>query len=462
MAMSARMVVVLGIVMSVLCSAGDATAETLKEALAKAYQNNPALNAQRARTRQVDERVSQALSGWRPTVSAFGDIGKAETTFRQLPDQNITPREAGVRIEQPLFSGGQTVAATRRAEHQVRAERSALAATEQDVLRDAVVAYVNVLAAEAVLRFEIQNEQRLSRFLEATRDRFAVGEVTRTDVFQAEARLARAVADRVRAEGDLEATRAQYRRVIGDSPGTLVLPEVPGDLPAEASAAVALASDYNPRVLEAEYREKASRDFVDQRRGQLLPSLSVTGEAARREELVFDGRRENDLRATLRLDVPIYQAGLVYSQLRQAKQNVAETRRQVDNARRVAVRDATQAWSDLEAARARVRAFTKEVEANQVAVEGVVREQAVGTRTVLDVLDTQRDLLDSQRNLVRAHRDRIRFAYEVKRATGELTAGKLDLDVKRYEPDKYYQEVRDKWFGGSTNFDAPYTATNPR
>jgi outer membrane protein len=444
--MFVRRAVALAAALSTLTATFAARAETLTEALATAYTTNPTLAAQRALLRQVDEEVPQALSGWRPQVSIIGSAGKARQET-DLARRTTTPREYGLDVTQPLFRGGQTVAATRAAENAVRAERARLTSVEQTVLLDAVTAYVNVLAAQAVLEFEIQNEQRLTRFLEATNDRFEVGEVTRTDVFQAEARLARASADRVQAEGQLEAARAAYIEVVGTPPTNLTLPEVPADLPESMIAAAELAMERNPQVVAAEFDERTAADTVSQIRGELLPALNLRGEATRGDDILLNDGRVDDFRATVNVEVPLYQGGAVYSRVRQAKQAVFEQRRNVDDQRRAAAQVATTAWSNFLAARASVEAFTTEVRANEVAVEGVLREQAVGTRTVLDVLDTQQDLLESQRSLVDARRDELQFAYEVKQAIGTLTAELLRLPVDYYNPDAYYRDVRNQWFG---------------
>ncbi|MBK8909077.1 MAG: TolC family outer membrane protein [Rhodospirillales bacterium] len=445
---------VVGLVLGSVLFTATASGQTLEEALASAYLNNPELQAQRAQLRQVDEQVPQALSGWRPSAEAFGELGVRRRTFRGdvggSDSQNLTPREIGGRIVQPLFRGGRTIAATRAAENAVMAARARLLDAQQRVLLAAVSAYVNVLAAQAVVEFEVQNEQRLQRFFQATGDRFDVGEVTRTDVFQSEARLARSTADRLQREGELQVARAEFLRIIGMPPGALQLPTVPPQIPDSLTEAVELASANNPELLAAEYDERRARDRVDQVRGELLPELNLTGEASTGVDAAGDNIEADDLRAAVNLTVPLYQSGAVYSRLREAKQIVAEARDTVNAQRRLAIRDATQAWNEFEAAQAQDKAFGTEVRANEIAVEGVEREQAVGTRTVLDVLDTQQDLIDSQRSLVLAKRDVIRFAYELMSATGTLTAGELQLPVQQYEPGNHYQQVRGKWFGGDS------------
>jgi outer membrane protein len=434
-----------------------AFAQTLNDALAAAYLGNPTLERDRANLRARDESVPQALSGWRPSVNTFGEIGKrsiddnSRTAIRGNDD--LTPEGAGVSITQPLFRGGRTVAQTRSAENTVRSTRAQLLSSEQRVLFDAAAAFLDVYRDQAVLELRIQNEQRLTRQLEAARDRFQVGEVTRTDVFQAEARLADATAERVAAEGDLDSSRARYRNVVGEMPGNLKRPEVTRDIPADLEETIAVALDRDPDLIAAEYAEKAALDNIDDTRGELLPQINLIGRAERQREAARQGARFNTYEALVRMDMPLYQSGAVYSRLRQDKQTAAAARRDIDRFRRTAIQRATQAWTDFETAQAQIRSFTKSVEANTVALEGVQNEALVGARTVLDVLDAENELLNSQVGLVRARRDEGVAVFELLLATGELTAQRLELPVDYYDPEKHYQEVRGKWFGGSSQGD---------
>ena len=440
--------------------------QTLKESLAAAYNNNPTLAAQRAQLRATDEGVPQALSGWRPTLT-----GNASTGIRRInPDRSSptggvpsTSQRAGLRsfnrvqafaeLNQPLFRGGRTLAATRSAENAVLADRSRLKSVEQTVLLEGATAYMDVYQDQAVLDLQIKNEQRLARQLEATRDRFQVGEVTRTDVFQAEARLARATADRVASEGALERSRATYKNVIGEAPGALTKPEIPREIPADRKQAIDTAIDDNPDILAAEFDERAALDGVDQVRGELLPEINLTGRAETADELALKNTVTHRLEALVNLSVPLYQSGAVYSRMRQQKQVAAQARRIIDQSRRDAVEAATQAWSDLETARAEIKSFEKEVEANEVALEGVEQEAQVGARTVLDILDAEQELVNSQVSLVRAQRDEAVAIFELQTAIGALTARNLQLAVDYYNPEKHYDEVRGKWFGGSSSGD---------
>lgn len=451
---------------------GMAVGQTLQEALAAAYEANAQLNAQRARLRATDEQVPQALSGYRPTVRAFSEVGPRfqdsdQQSFIGRQDNVLFGRTYGASIEQPLFRGGQTTAAVRGAENTVRAERARLESTEQNVLLNAATAYSDVYRDQAVLELNIRNEQRLARQLEATRDRFQVGEVTRTDVSQAEARLARATAERIGAEGALAASRATFRNVVGIVPGVLVRPPLPQELPASLGEANEIATGNNPNVTTAEFQERSALDSVDQVRGELWPTVSLIGRVQRDQDLTRRDSRFDSAEALVNLTVPLYQAGAVHSRLRERKQLVAEQRRLLDQSQRDAVEAATRAWNALETAGAEIGSFTKQVEANQIALDGVEKEAEVGARTVLDVLDAQQELLDSQVSLVRAQRDQVVAAFQLDAALGEMTARRLDLPVVYYDPDQHYREVRDKWVGGSSsgdvssNFDNLSARTSP-
>jgi outer membrane protein len=436
----------------------SASGQSLQEAMAAAYLNNPTLAAERARLRATDERVPQALSGWRPTMQAFAEtgprwVGSNQESITGQEDDTLFSRTVGASLEQPLFTGGQTVAAVRGAENAVRAERARLESTEQTVLLDTATAFSDVFRDQAVVELTIRNEQRLARQLDATRDRFRVGEVTRTDVSQAEARLARATAERIRAEGDLAASRATFRRVVGTTPSLLDRPQVPDGLPATLDQANTLATDWNPDVTRAEFSERSALDQVDQVRGELLPSVSLIGRLQRDVESSRAGARFDTAEALVNLTVPLYQSGEVYSRLRERKQLAFEQRRRIDEEQRLAVEDTTRAWNALETAAAEIGSFDKQVEANQIALEGVEREAEVGARTVLDVLDAQQELLDSQVSLVRAERNEVVAAFQLKSSLGELTARRLALPVDLYDPTAHYRQVRDAWFGGSSQGD---------
>ncbi len=457
--MSLRVPGVLGLLVFPLCLilflTVDARAQTLEDALTAAYLNNPALLGQRAKVRAVDEQVPQALSNWRPSINLSGSISRAMSfnTARTFGgrDQIRTPRGGKLEISQPLYRGGRTIAATREAENAVKAERQRLASTEQNVLLEAATAFLNVFRDEAVLKLNVNNEQVLKRQLQATRDRFEVGEITRTDVHQAEARLAGAAADRIEAEGNLESSRAAYRNVAGQvAPRNLKTPVQPSGQPSSQEEANKAASVNNPSVLAAEFDRKALEDNVDEVRGELLPSLDLKFSVNRNFENTSNENVSRGESLTASVTVPLYQQGAVYSRLREAKQEVAEQVLATDQVRRDSIEAATRSWENLVSARARVKSFKAQIDANVIALEGVERETQVGSRTVLDVLDAEQELLDSRSNHVRAQRDQLVAVFELKAAMGQLTAKELKLEVAPYDPKGHYREVRDKWFGATS------------
>jgi outer membrane protein len=431
-----------------------ADAETLHDALAAAYLNNPTLQAERAGLRASDEDVSQALSNWRPAIeintSAGVEAFQTNSSTGTGRNQHRDPRSLSFSITQPLFRGGRTVAATREAESNVKAERARLASIEQVILLDAVVAYVNVLRNQAVFELNINNEQVLSRQAEATRNKFQVGEFTRTEVFQAESRLAVATADGIQAEGNLASSRATYLNVIGLAPLNLEQVVPPADLPLTEQDAVRVAITSSPDVIAAELDTVASSYNVDEVRGELLPTLGLEGTATTALDSSGEQTRTESYRAKLSLSVPLYQSGAVYARLRKAKQRASRFRLLVDVERRNATEAATSAWQALQSARAQIVAFQKGIEASSIALEGVQSEAEVGFRTVLDVFDAEQELLHARVELLRAQRDEVVVAYQLKMAMGELTAENLGLGVENYDPKVHYEEVRDKWFGGSS------------
>jgi len=302
-----------------------------------------------------------------------------------------------------------------------------------------------------VLNLNTNNEQVLKRQLEATRDRFQVGEITRTDVHQAEARLAKAVADRIQSEGDLEISKANYENVVGEAPPPQLQPAaLPVGLPDTRDGTLKSAATKNPAVIAAEFDRRAAIDSADGTYGELLPEVSLDATMSRAYQGAGESGRNSTESLTLNLKVPIYQQGTVYSQLREARQTVAQQTLTIDQERRDAIEAAAQAWESLLTARARVKAFHTQIEANVVALEGVQREAAVGSRTVLDVLDAEQELLDSRVSHVRAQRDELVASYQVLSAIGKMTARDLGLGLTLYDPREHYNEVRDKWFGGTS------------
>jgi TolC family type I secretion outer membrane protein len=442
--------------------AWPAGATSLKDALIATYLTNPQLDAARARLQQADELLPQALAGWRPSffVDSGLEVSRGEINAAVSPsrpgdrfeqgweDANRTGRSIGLSARQNLYAGGSTVAATSRAENLVRAESARLMATEQNTLLDAVNAYTAAWRDQAVLELALNNEQRLQRQLEATRDRFEVGEVARTDVAQAEARLSRARADIEQAKADLAASRALYLRVIGEEPQALEDPATLKELPRTLADAQALAAG-NPEITAATFDLYAARDAVDIAFADLLPSLDVEGRLDDAIQPTTNVHRSRSASVGFQLSIPLYQGGAEYARVRQNRQAASESRDNLETAHRSAQELVSSSYERLLAASAAIDAFRAEVRANQVALEGVQQEATVGARTVLDVLDAEQELFTSQVNLVRARREEIVASYQLKLAVGELTVAGLELPVQPFDTNAYYERTRTRLFGVS-------------
>ncbi len=453
-------------VFALLSGTALAQPKTLQEALAAAYTNNPTLQSARAQLRATDENVPAALSGWHPQVSLTGSAGiaagKNDTIskgahlvgnsvvngkFSTGASSNRDESAVSLSVTQPLYRGGKTRASTNRAENQVLATRAQLLATEQTVFTDTVTAYVNVIQDEQILALDISNEQVLSKQLQSTNDRFRVGELTRTDVAQAEAALAGATATRQTAEGTLQSARASYEQLVGEKPGKLKEPQ-PLQTPVKTlEEAKAQAAQNNPNVVAALYSDSVARDAFDVAYSALMPTLNLQGSVFRNENQVQTGLIQTGGSVLANLTVPIYQGGSEYAAIRQARQQEIQARKQLDEQRRTAVQQATTAWEQLTSARAAIASHRAEIRANQIALEGVEREALVGSRTTLDVLNAEQALLNSQTLLVQSLAQLVIASYTVSAAAGRLNARDLNLQVPLYDEKAYYNAVKNLWIG---------------
>ena len=448
-----RAAATLAIVAAAVFAGSPASAQTLTEAFAYAYNNNPQILAQRALLRATDEQVPQALSNWRPTVTLTGQAGfeRAGVAARGTSTNfsSFEPRSLDLRVTQPLYRGGRTEAATRQAINTVQSTRAQTLSVETTVFQAVAQAYLDVVRDQTLVEVNRNNEQVLRRQLEATQDRFRVGEVTRTDVAQAESSLAQATANRISSEGTLEISRASYTRAVGHPPGRLVQPRERPVLPASRDEALGLAMHNNPNVISANFTELAARENIDVVRGQLLPTISLVGDLNRSfaPSVSLRTARQDTASVIAQLTVPLYEGGLIWSQTRQAEQTVGQRRSQVDDARRLAVQQATQAWETLQSARAAIASFGAAVRAAQIALEGVQQEALVGSRTVLDVLISEQQLFTTQSQLIGAQHDAALAEFNLAAATGRLIAPELRLPVQLYDMERHYRAVKDKLFG---------------
>jgi len=450
---------------------GQARAQSLQDALVQAYQSNPQLQAERANLRATDENVPQALANWRPTVSLSASQGynHVDSTSREatvnglgLPtggtsdvsgSSNSQPQTYGVSISQPIYRGGRTVAQTAEALNLVQAERARLVAEEETILLTVVTDYMNVVRDQATVDLDVNNEQVLKKQLEQTQDRFRVGEVTRTDVAQAEASYAQAIATRQAAEGTLQVDRASFEHDVGIPAGKLTAPTGLPPLPTTRDAAINLASTGNPNVIAAQFTQQAGEDNINVVRGQLLPQVGLTASYQHSKDSGssgLNGERADESSIVAQVTMPLYEGGSVYSQTRQAKQVVAQRKSLVDDARRAAAQAAATFWEQIVSDRATIVSLESAIRANEISLDGTQQEAAVGQRTVLDILNAEQVLLQSRVNLVSTQHDEIVAELSLSSAVGALTAKSLALPVELYDPDKNFAAVRDKWIGFGT------------
>jgi outer membrane protein len=404
----------LGVVVCVGFGAVAARAETVPEALAKAYQTNPQLNAERARQRATDENVPQALAGYRPQIIASLGIG-LQAVRDLLPGNTIQtatlkPWTIGVTVTQTLFNGFKTANSVRVAELQVQSGREALRNVGQGVLLDAVTAYTNVLANQSLVDAQRSNVAFLRETLGITQKRLNAGDVTPTDTSQAEARLSRGLSDLNAAEVNLAISQATYTQVIGNAPSRLSPAQpVDGLLPRSRDDATTLASRDSDQTLGTFATDQAS----------------ILGQVT----------------------APIYDGGTAASQTRQAKELSAQSRLVLDQMRNQARTAATGAWVAHEGAKIAVSAAESEVRAAGVALQGVQKEAQGGQRTTVDVLNSQQDLISAKARLIGAQRDRVIASYTLLSAIGKLDVKNLGLNTPDYLPEVHYHQVRDAWHG---------------
>jgi outer membrane protein len=444
-------------------ASGYAVADTLEWALAQAYLNNPQLNSQRAIARQADEGVPQALSGYRPKVSIAANAGEQyQQTQGKIVSGNLAdytnteaqffPRSVGLTATQTLYNGNQNATRTRQAESQVSAARETLRLIEQNVLLNAATAYMNLLRDEATLALQQSNVQVLQEQLRQTRDQFNVGEVTKTDVAQAASRLAGGRSAVLAAESNVISSKAVYRQAIGVEPGKLA-PGSPVDRlsPKMLSEAISLGRAQNPAVTAAMFGVDVAKLQVSFNEGALYPTLSLVTsiQNAWEQNLGTTGQTMQQLNASIlgQLTVPLYQGGVEYSNIRQAKETLGQKRLDLETARDQAQATVLQAWGQLEAAKAEIQATQSQVTSAEIALNGVREEARVGQRTTLDVLNAQQELLNDRVSLVSAQRDRVVASYTLLSSVGGLTAQRLGLKVPVYDPIVHYMQVRDSWAG---------------
>lgn len=426
-----------------------ASAETLEQAFATAYSTNPELVAARAGVRATDEGVPQARAGMLPDVRATASVGVNQRNVNG-PIENTTtePRSVGVDATQVLYDGGRTFNSIDSAISAVDAARARLVATEQGVLLDVVTAYMDVLRDQQFVALAKNNVRVITEQLRAAEDRFAVGEVTRTDVSQARARLAESKAALAVREGSLAQSYQAYGRVVGAPPGELAPPPPLPELPPTLADAVQEARENHPAIIAARYDEQQAESDIATAQGVLLPTVSVTGSLSYGDDLSPGVRKGiTDGQIQLQASIPLYQGGAAYSGVRRAQAIQSQAMSQIHDTSRAVQQGVENAWTELNTARYTIIAAREQVEANKLAFDGVTEEAKLGSRTTLDVLDAEQELLNARTNVVSSERDQFVASYGVLAALGRLTVAGMGVDVQPYDPSINYDDVNDRLFG---------------
>ncbi|MGF6171773.1 outer membrane channel protein TolC [Ensifer sp. 4252] len=433
---------------SVLLAPQAVLAETIFGAMAKAYENNPDLNAARAGLRATDEGVPIAKSGFRPQVSAFANGTLSNVDNELTGSRDFHQGQIGITVTQMIFDGFQTLNNVRAAESNVFANRESLRANEIQILLAAATSYANIARDQQIVSIRRQNIAFLREQLNASQARLDVGEGTRTDVSLAEASLANAQSLLISAIAQLKQSEAVYVQIVGVAPTGIRQPgPATKGLPRSLDQAVALGLRQHPTILAAQYNVDTAGYQVKSAEGTMLPGVSIQGQVGRVTGNSGDGIDSNTSSVTARLTVPIYQGGAEYGQIRRAKETLGQQRILVDSQRAAVQQNVVTAHTQLEAAVARIGANKTQISAANMALAGVIEERNVGQRTTLDVLDSQQTVLNAQEQLAIAQRDAVVASYGLLAATAVLGVKSQGLQVAEYRAEEHYEAVKDKWFG---------------
>lgn len=418
-------------------TAFSVSAENLNNALARAYANNPDLEAARAGLRANDENIAIAKSGLRPTIALSLTAEAEDDDGTRTDSANIS-----LSASQPLFDGFQTKNNVLATQARIMAARQSLISTEMDVFIAGIQSYIDVLLNQQILSLRDQNLEFLEEQLRGSKARLEAGEGTRTDISQAEASLAAAKAQRVAAETDVKAARATYKQVFGVAPEDMIAPSLPKEiLPANLSAAIGVGLTRHPALVSARYSIEAAAFDVKALEGALLPGVDLSGSLSETD----GGSTTASISA--RLSVPFFSGGRNYANIRRSQESLGQVQMQRDSSRKAVEQQIINAWVNFQSAESAIDANEAQVRAARSALSGLMEEQNVGQRTTLDVLNGQANLISAREALAISQRNLLVSAYNILYATGQLTSQNLGLNVRTYRPEEHFDAVKDKWFG---------------
>ncbi|MEZ5691611.1 MAG: TolC family outer membrane protein [Rickettsiales bacterium] len=420
---------------------------SLRKTLEYVYDNHPQIKAKREELKAIDENVAQAISGFRPDVTANLSKGR-ERIKSTTPDWNYgDSKSKNIVVNQPIFKGGRTLADLKTSKERVKAARAELLSTEQELLFNAVVSYTDVVEKYYVLKLNQKNVDVLKRQLEATKSRFKVGDLTLTDVSQSEARLARAVADERQALGDLEVVKATFNRIIGyEANKDMKMPPVPSEIPTSLAKAQEIASSNNPILIAARHLEKSADSDVYSKASSLLPDVSLQGVASRSDSANNFSSFDSDS-IKLNVTIPIYRSGAEWSRLRQARNLAQQAKFNTIDTNKSIIENVTIAWEAYNTSKEIIKSNQAAVEAAKVALNGVRKENEYGVRTILDVLDAEQEAFFAEVSLIKAIRNEKIQAYRLLATIGKLTNEGLKIKTTTESPKKHYDSIKYQLIG---------------
>lgn len=426
----------------------NANAETIFEAMSEAYNTNPTLHGERATSGAANEEAALARSGFRPNIAVGGSYTDSHT--RKTGTNTVDGYSKGYKgtITQSVFNGFQTYNSVKAADSSAKAELQNLYSVEQSVLLSASAAYLDVVRDEAIVKLQKNNEQLLKKELDETMARFNVGEVTRTDVAQSRASYAQAQSDLISAEGNLAISKDEYLRIVGKEPSDVHFPENLSNMfPSDFDSAMNYAKNNNYSLLAAQKALKAAKYNVKSNEGALLPSVDFKASSGKNTVSSHNGinpsTRSNEY--TLEMSVPLYSGGATRAKIRKSKYQRWAAQEQLRDAERAVVSGVTASWEMMQTSKSNITAIQEQIKASAIALEGTQKEEALGNRTVLDVLNAYQTLLVSQVSEVQARHDFYVAGLQLMQSMGKLTAQKLGLNVKNYDAEGHYQNTKGKW-----------------
>ena len=422
---------------------------TMEALLSEAYSKNPAVRSARDGLKTVDEQLNQAYSGFLPNLSYSITNTREESNFNGGADKTFYPNSNSLNLRQGIFGGGETYYAVKSAEARVTAAQNELKSTEQEFLFNAITSYIEYIYTQKVLKLAQNNEGVLQEQLKSSRDRFVVGDATKTDVAQSEARLANATSNRVIAEGEFINAKANFKKFFGsDAPETLPMPSSLPDIPESLEATIDSSVKNNPQVNQTKYLLESRDNDINVQESQLLPQLDLNGSVSTSDSVSTTGMFEKESQDVgVTLTVPIYNQGITYSRTREARDRRNQAKQQYNDATNNVRSAAIQAWQKIQTTRSNIDATKASLVASEFALEGVREEQKEGARTVLDVLDAEQERFAAETTHARAIKDSVLAIYNLKLVLGELNPSQLNLSVPEYDPQVHYKNTRFKLIG---------------